>query len=670
MDEELRDRLKRMIMEFHQPEDQWNKELIQKFFLSLPGINRILVEEVEELKHILDAIPTMIKYKEYEENDLIFRGTSKLSNLIIILDGEISLLEVRNETIECSLVEYMTLLFHLRKNMENELVEACYAANQNAFPSYEENFDTFLRNLSKGKCKNPIFLENLTIQDKASETIKSLKHEGNKKFTVQDYIKFYDMEKINKFNMIKMQEKRMVEIPKYYVKKVYTPGEILDLDMFTSTEKKEIMTAIVSKECKVATIDTNEYDSLLKSMNEKKKKKFLQVIYSSSLFRRVSSYLFEKKFFKYFKYKSISRGEYLFKEGDEAKMIYFLISGELEVYTHKNIIQLNNLIVDFKKILKDLQGIKNKYHMDDEEYEESKENMELLTNKSFLSEIENKTLFEAKKVRIGITDHREIIGVHDFVRMDTRNYIVTGKCLTQLEVYEISIDNFASICGEAKIEEQKNSFFLNKINLMLKRLNSHKSNLYEAIKKKDFDNRRVFLKMQSLESDSNRKNRLYSLESNTKLSQVGKNIISNTNLNYKRELENARRLRNPTDIDEEKVEEEKGKNERRFVSLNTEQSDLSRRSLIPKYDESNNYVNSHSRYRKAIVNRHLYDNLFHNYVLNTENKLTVDEHFDHRINECDNSAKVKCINLVDPLAFENFNERFCKAIAGFKSVNK
>ena len=84
-------------------------------------------------------------------------------------------------------------------------------------------------------------------------------------------------------------------------------------------------------------------------------------------------------------------------------------------------------------------------------------------------------------------------------------------------------------------------------------------------------------------------------------------------------------------------------------------------------NQFNNYNLGQNKYRKAIINRHLYDNLFHNYVLNDENKLTVDEHFDHRVNEHDRSAKVKCINLVDPLALENFNERFCRAVSGFSN---
>lgn len=666
MDEDQRIMFSRIITEMQQPQDQRNVELIQKFFLSLPGIDRILVKEQDELKHMLKVIPNMLKYKEFEETEIVFRGTSKLNNVIIILEGEITVLEAENFTIESSLIEYVTLLFHLRKNAEIELSDHCYSANQNAFPTYEDNFDTFLRNLSKGKSKNPIFLENPQIQDKASDAIKSIKHEIRKKFTVDEYIKFYDMTRLNKFNSIRFSEKRIIDIPKYHIKRVYKTGEIIDLDIYTSNERKRILTAIATTPCKVASFESSEYDILLKNTNEKLKKKFLQVIYSSSLFRKVSSYLFEKKFYNFFNYRCISRGEFLFKEGEESENIFFLVSGELEIYTHKNIIQLNNAIVDYRKCLKGLEGRKNKYD-DEDDYEETKENIELLTNKSFLTEIENKTLFDFKKVKIGIIDHREIIGLHDFVNMTDRKFLVNGKCLTQLEVYEISFDHFLCVCAEAKVQEEGNPYFINKLTYMIKRLEYHKTNLYDSIKKKDYDNRKNYLKMQSMEIESQRKNRLYRLEYNAKLGQAGKNIIGTVSSNYKKECEQARRKRLYSFELEEEVKNERQNTRKRNSVVPTDDNTNAQSRKETVENQYENYNLAQNKYRKAIINRHLYDNLFHNYVLNDENKLTVDEHFDHRVNEHDRSAKVKCINLVDPLALENFNERFCMAVSGFSN---
>ena len=109
--DDTRERHSRIIAEMQLPPEQRNIELIQKFFLSLPGIDKILVKELDELKHMMNVIPNMLKYKEFEETDLIFRGTSRLSHVYIILEGEITVLQASNYTVDSSLLEYITLLF-------------------------------------------------------------------------------------------------------------------------------------------------------------------------------------------------------------------------------------------------------------------------------------------------------------------------------------------------------------------------------------------------------------------------------------------------------------------------------------------------------------------------------------------------------------------------------
>ena len=79
-------------------------------------------------------------------------------------------------------------------------------------------------------------------------------------------------------------------------------------------------------------------------INEKNRKKFFTVIYSYNIFQYISRYVFEKKYFNFFKYKKCERNEILVKENEKNENMFFIINGEFELSISRNIVEVNNLV--------------------------------------------------------------------------------------------------------------------------------------------------------------------------------------------------------------------------------------------------------------------------------------------------------------------------------------
>ena len=65
--------------------------------------------------------------------------------------------------------------------------------------------------------------------------------------------------------------------------------------------------------------------------------------------------MFEKKYYNFFKYQKCERNQMLVRENEKNETIFFTLNGEYEISTNRNIVEVNNLIIQYKKTLIKLQ---------------------------------------------------------------------------------------------------------------------------------------------------------------------------------------------------------------------------------------------------------------------------------------------------------------------------
>ena len=117
---------------------------------------------------------------------------------------------------------------------------------------------------------------------------------------------------------------------------------------------KRHATLIAIEESYIGVIDKNDYYMLLHVFIEKSQNKYINFISSFYIFKNLSLNVWEKKYMSLFINRVYEKDYLLLKEGNPIDQIYFIYKGEFELTTSKNLIELNELIIYYKKILREL----------------------------------------------------------------------------------------------------------------------------------------------------------------------------------------------------------------------------------------------------------------------------------------------------------------------------
>ena len=124
--------------------------------------------------------------------------------------------------------------------------------------------------------------------------------------------------------------------------------------------------------------------------------------------------------------KKFEKGNNLIEQNENGDKSYFIINGDFEIYTNRNIVEINDLIIYYKNYIRKY-GKKNDYKLYNP-YIEIRENEDLTLNKKFKSDEENKILFEKRLLKLSIFQNRDIIGLNDLM-IPLNNSISVSKSL-------------------------------------------------------------------------------------------------------------------------------------------------------------------------------------------------------------------------------------------------
>jgi len=523
------------LKELKKPKESRNQEVIIDYIKTLEPLMNLIQERNEDSEDIIQKISKIMNLQSNRENDLIIQYGERGNNFYIILQGTIGIFVPKYLEYYMNEEEFFLHLLKLRIYNQNELIIQCLRKNSLIFSIPNERFDDFLFDLKHKK----IFIEKKRLISKAEEVydylnseeyinnknrIKNISPEGYiSQFDVDDDIK-KNTEEINNLYELKIEiedDKRLTKIPNYEMVSQFEAGYTFGELALENLNKKRMATIIALTDCDFAVIDKLEYNELIKESVTKSKNKFFDLIYSYKIFDYISYETFDKKYFNHFRYLKVKKNSYLFKEGDICDNLYFILSGEYELFVDKNIQEVNQMILKLIDIIDNLKKIiiqENKsINKKTTKIEKHKENMKIKQNLNlFFSKFENeikleevayiiknrdiinkknyigynfnKVISEKREIKLGIYKSRQILGLSDIINRATDNTSYFNcKCVSFWgELYHIEYNKFQTIYNtEENVKLHTSELIYQNLYYIIGRLLSHKKYIYEVANKKE-----------------------------------------------------------------------------------------------------------------------------------------------------------------------------------------
>ena len=652
------------ITELQKPEKERNIPVILKYIQTLKGFVNILKLTNEDFNFNLQECAKILNYSQKEGNIIIVEEGEKGDSFFLILKGSVTFLVSKKEQYEMTKQQYILHLFKLRKNNSNELLKQCLQFNSLVFP-IEDSFDNFLKLIVKKKIKDIELIENKLIYSKAKELYNYIKNNNKKEtnITIEDYIKRNNIENEDEESEYsndkeKEQIKKIVIIPNYIVIGKCGIGETFGELALEKRGGKRKATVITNEETDFAIIYRKQYDHLLKNAIENAKKKFFNVINGYNVFKFIPNYILEKKYYKLFTMLKLDKGKNLIEENEDNDKVYIIICGDYEITTNRNLIEINDLIIYYKKYIKKY-GNKEDHKLFNPN-EEIKENDDLKLNKKYKTAEQNKILFEKRNIKLNIFQNRDILGLKDLMnpidKSISKGLVNCKSNSAENQVYFIDRYQYFLIGNrEEGVKDLTIEYEINKMKMLIQRLIIYKERIYNLIKQKELELFKISNQNKLNKFNLNRKNRFSDLENNMIMENKEiKNVIERVEKEkeYKKKLlENSKKKINKFDIFQNK----------KLILPKIKIQNL-------KNDNSNSLTNRISRnykenyydlYKESLINKNLYEGVFSSYAFTERNEY---EKNDIKKKFLSPIVKKNTSKIYDALIFDKFNSCYTTAL--------
>jgi CRP-like cAMP-binding protein len=191
---------------------------------------------------------------------------------------------------------------------------------------------------------------------------------------------------------------------------------------------------------------------------EKARKINTEALLHSKLFYNYREDLFESHYFNCFKATKMRKSEYLFKQNEERKYIYFIKKGDVQI-------ELLSTWKDLDIIIDSLGNRYITYHRSFKKLISSNEKLQVFSQKK-------------QKFNISIYSSGEIVGFEEHILQDTNKFMFSAICLSECEIFTLEIEFIEKIIGEKILRDNYNKLISEKREKLYQRLNALKSNIF------------------------------------------------------------------------------------------------------------------------------------------------------------------------------------------------
>ena len=499
----------------------------------VPAIYRFY--DLIEPNEILFNMAICLHMHKFKTNDLIFKYGEYNDKLFFVLSGSVSLFEPVERTCSMNINEYIIYLKYLEKIEEYELVRKIIEnnkiyRNKDAIIKIRMDNEKHIRKkyLQKlkiikdiNKLQDYSLIEvNLNVDINSTIKIVSEDFKEEEVISCDNYISRVIPKQLNSQNNHNLSlsslsseeqgeeneeeeeehsNKRYKNMIKYYqyslVKKVepYNVfGEILldDEEKNKNNEnsnsnnyKKRELTVICNEPSRILYLDISNWHRYYRFRQEAIKMKNLSTILDIPFLREISKEYFKSKIFEHFSLFNYKIGEYVFKQKEKRKKIYFIRSGEVQLIMKASLYDINSII--------DKKFDKNDF-IYRQEIPISKD-IDYTGNNYLINKINNEKKIKTWRI-LGIYP-KDVLGLNEVVD-DNNNYYFSAKCSSyNNEIYEIDYNKFNDmIAGDKSVKNLLMQYDNKKKNLILNR----------------FKNLRIHYIIEKLKISKNNKNGFFS----------------------------------------------------------------------------------------------------------------------------------------------------------------
>ena len=490
----------------------------------VPAIYRYY--DLIEPNEILFNMAICLNMHRFNTNDLIFKYGEFSDKLFFVLSGSVSLIEPVERKSPMTISEYISYLRHLETIEEYELIRKIIENNKvyrnndtiikirmdnekhirkkylqkmkiikdiNKLQDYsliEVNLNVDINSTIRTVSEDFYIEETISPDDYMSRVIP--KHLLSQKNTNLSLCSSSSEEKDEENEEEEYPHKRYKNMIKYYqyslVKKVEpfnVFGEILidedeknknnDINSNNNNFKKRELTAICNETSRILYLDINNWQKYYKVRQEAIKMKNFSTILDIPFLREINKEYFRSKIFEHFSLFNYKIGEYVFKQNEKRKKIYFIRSGEVQLIMRASLYDINNII-------------DNKFDKNDINY---RNNMDIskdikdidYTDINYLiNKINNEKKTKTWRI-LGIYP-KDVLGLNEVVD-ENNNYFFSAKCSSyNNEIYEIDYNKFIDMITEdCDVKSLLIQYNNKKMNLILNRFkNLRKHYINEKLK--------------------------------------------------------------------------------------------------------------------------------------------------------------------------------------------
>ena len=483
--------------------------------------------DLSDINEVMFNLSICLNLHKYQKNEILFKYGEIKDKLFFLLSGEVALLELVEKKCFMSIEQYIDYLNQLINIGEYDLVRKIIDMNRvakynNAIVRIKNNNEKDIKRIIAENMKTNRGINNLhniasidfnfNFESKGSFGTLCEHINQNEIIDIDNYKKrikppfiidkgkqiqkkkklFSKMEENDNenSNSFSSQNKHMIIYYSYEVKKKLSPfniisdlsldNENIDKSEMTNLNKRReqySVTAICSTACTILYLNINTYEKLVKQRNELIAMKNIMSILEVPFFKGLNPNNFKEKYYNFFTLYNYKNGEFIFRQEEKMKYIYFIKSGEIELTMEASLNDINNI----------LEKIENKNNIESKSKDKMKLNNKDKKKIQLINKFKNDT--NLIKLRIMRIDYKDVICLNEILDSND-NYYMSAKCISYIgEIFVIKYSNFIGVINDDKsIKNLYLDYCLAKEKLIYERL-KRIQNIYIDDKIKEYKNK-------------------------------------------------------------------------------------------------------------------------------------------------------------------------------------
>ena len=423
---------------------------------TLDGLTSFLYleEQSNNYKNILLEFAMILFYQYTKPNSIIKRFGEKNNFFYLVMNGELTKLELEYCRESISDDEYITHLIKLTLLKEFLLVHTIIQHNQDVFPFKDKDVQTFCAKNKQRFDYN--LLQSIALQylSKFKIDINNYKHNVP---SIDDYIEMTSLHvkvttnEHNKFLVSKqngnINNKKYFLIPHFIKTQIITNGNYFG-DLLLHKQNIEDAVYISNEACDLGYINKLEnFNSPVFTLIQKKMKKIFEnkqkLFY---IFQNVPKVTFLNQYAGLISYKNYRRGDKLIIQNTLYSGVFLIQDGEFEVYTYRSFDELDGLIMTLQDSLEGFNEYISSFSSNKTPFDNLSGYLHnpLYQTNEFLSLSKEK-----KKIPLMNISNKEAIGLNEYYNFKSKLYHFTVECVSEdALVYYISKEAFSGIVGK------------------------------------------------------------------------------------------------------------------------------------------------------------------------------------------------------------------------------